>query len=218
MQTSTEPGARAPNPILAVFGRALENALNHGLDLDPDTQAALHGLDGRAVTLTFAGTGLAMRVTVDGRQLRVGPAFGATSDLSITATPGRLLGMAIARLRGDEDIALPGRIEIAGDAELARRLERLASRFAPDFDEVFSRVFGDVAGFQIARALRRGLAFARTAGQGFLRDAADWLVEERGDVVARAELEGFLDQVDDLRERGDRLEARVRRLAGQRGT
>lgn len=212
MPTSADAAPRAPNPILAALGRGLEGALNHALALDPDTQAALQALDGRAVGVTFASTGMAMRVVVDGQQLRVGPAFAGDSDLRVTATPGSLLGMAFARLRGDADAAMPGKVEIAGDADLARRLERLMSRFEPDVDQAFASVFGDVVGFQVARAVRRGFAFARDGASGVARDTADWLVEERRDLVARAEMEAFLDDVDTLRDRGDRLEARVRRL------
>ena len=210
--TSPAPATRAPNPVLSVLGRGLEAALNRALALDADTRTDLRALDGRAVGIRFVGTGTAMRVAVDGERLRVGPAFAGDTDLRVAATPGSLLGMAFARLRGDADATLPGKIEIAGDAELARRLERLVSRFEPDVDQAFARVLGDVAGFQLARALRRGFAFARDGASSLARDTADWLVEERRDLVARGEMEAFLDDVDDLRERGDRLDARVRRL------
>ncbi len=204
---------RAPNPILAVLGRALEGVLNRAVQLDPDTRTGLAALDGRAVAAEFRGTGLALRVHVAGERLKVGPAFNASSDLRVSATPGSLLGMAFARLRGDGDAVLPGKVEIAGDAELARRLERLLSRFEPDIDEAFARVFGDVAGFQIARAFRRGFAFAHDSARALVRDGADYLVEERRDLIAKAEMEQFLDEVDLVRERGDRLDARVQRLA-----
>ncbi|MGB0133457.1 ubiquinone biosynthesis accessory factor UbiJ, partial [Dokdonella sp.] len=145
--------------------------------------------------------------------LVVGPAFEGDSQLRVSATPGSLLGMAFARLRGDPDAAVPpGQVEIAGDAELARRLERVATRFEPDVDEAFARVFGDVVGFQIARLFRRGLTAARESAGSLVRDGADYLVEESRDLIAKPEMEQFLDEVDELRERGDRLEARMRRL------
>ena len=212
--TNPAPAApRAPNPVLALFGRGLETALNHALSLDPETRGALGVLDGRAIAVEFRGTGLSLRLAVDAQRLTIGPAFAAPSDLRVAATPGSLLGLAVARLRGDRDAVLPGKVEIAGDAELARRVERLLTRFEPDVDEAFARVFGDIAGFQVARALRRGFAAAREATSAFARDSADWLVEESRVLAARAEIEPFLDEVDALRERGDRLEARVRRLA-----
>jgi ubiquinone biosynthesis protein UbiJ len=201
--------------VLAAFGRALESALNRLVDLDPETRAALRALDRRAITLTFRDTSLAMRIAVAGDKLAIGPAFEGDSGLSVAATPFALLGLALARGR-DEAIA-PGKVEISGDADLARRIERIASRFAPDFDEAFARVFGDVAGFQIARTLRRALAGARDAARALARDSATFLTEESCDLVAKGELDAFLDDVDDVRERADRIEARVRRLAVARG-
>lgn len=202
--------ARAPNPVLAAFGRALEGALNRLVALDVETASRLSGLDGRALTLDFKGALPPLRITVDGARLRIGPASAGDSALRVAATPGALLGLALAR--GRDGAIAPGRVEIAGDAELARRLERLAANFAPDFDEAFARAFGDVAGFRLARAVRGALAWSRASAHAFARDAAEFLSEEGRDLVSRAELDGFLDEVDALRERSERLEARLRRL------
>lgn len=208
--TPAAGAARAPNPVLAALGHVLEAALNRVVALDVDTFSRLSGLDGRALTLDFKGALPSMRIAVDGARLRVGPASGGDSALRVAATPGALLGLALAR--GRDGAIAPGRVEIAGDAELARRLERLAANFAPDFDEAFARAFGDVAGFRIARAVRGALGWSRGSARAFARDAAEFLSEEGRDLVPRAELDGFLDEVDVLRERADRLEARLRRL------
>lgn len=211
--SESRPAKRLPNPVLRGLGRGLEKVLNHALSLDPDTRDALGALDGRALCVSFRGTGLALRLTVHDRQLRVGPAFEGDSQLRVSATPGSLLGMAFARLFGNPEAMIPpGQVEISGDAELARRLERIATRFEPDIDEAFARVFGDVAGYQIARLFRRGLAAAHESASSLVRDGADFLVEESRDLIAKAEMEQFLDEVDELRERGDRLEARLRQL------
>ena len=211
-----QPGANAerkPNPVLAVLGRALEAALNRVVDLDPDTRTALRALDGRAITLAFRSTPLAMRIAVDGDRLAIGPAFGGDSALCITAAPSALLAMALSR--GRDDAPTPGRVDVSGDADLARRLERIAKKFEPDFDEAFARAFGDVAGFQIARGVRRALAGVRDGAQAFARDSAEYLSEEGRVIVPKAEVDVFLDDVDALRERTDRLDARVKRLAGR---
>ena len=210
-EPSASAASRAPNPVLAVLGRVLESALNRLVDLDPDTRASLSELDGRAITLDVANTPLAMRIAVSGDRLTIGPAFDAASALRIAASPGALLGFALAR--GREQPYVAGRVEVAGDADLARRIERIATRFAPDFDEAFARVFGDVAGVQIARGVRGALSGMHNGAQALARDTATFLSEESRDLLAKAELDEFLDSVDALRERTDRLDARVRRLA-----
>lgn len=197
-----------PRPLRKLAGHALETALNHALSLDPDTQAKLAALDGRSVQLHLQGVNIALAVTVQGERLRVGPA-PERSDLRVAATPGSLLSMLFRR--HDESLA-PGKVEIAGDAELARRLEKLASGFAPDFEEAFTRSFGDVLGVPLAKALREGLAHARETASHLSEDGAAWLRDETRMAVAPGEMESFLDDVDALRERTERLEARLARL------
>lgn len=209
--SSHAPGAtRTPNRALSALGRLLETAIEHALSLDPDSRSRIAALDGRSVTVRFRGTSLAVRATVRDARLQIGPAWDGASELELEATPGAWLAMAAARGSGTLP---PGRVQIAGDAELARRLEQILGGFAPDLDEGVARVFGDVAGFQLARLARRGAGWARAAAGALLRDGADYLVEEDRSLVARAELDTFFDEVDALREGSDRLHVRVRRLA-----
>lgn len=192
-------------------GRALEAALNRALALDPETRAALASLDGRSVELAVESPPLALRVTVAGERLQVGPVDTAReADLGIRATLGGLLSQ-LPMFRSD-DAPPVGRMRVSGDADLARRLQRLAERFDPDWQQPFASVFGDVAGVQVANALAAGLRHARDAGRDFAEVAAEYVTEESRDVVPRAELEAFHDDVDTLRDDAARLAARVARL------
>ena len=202
-----------PQPLRKLAGRALETALNHALSLDPDTQSRLAALDGRSVQLQLRGIDLALAITVEGDRLKVGPAPEA-SDLRVAATPGSLLSMLFRR---HSDGMAPGKVEIAGDAELARRLEKLASGFAPDFEEAFTRTFGDVVGVPLAEAVRNGLTHARETASHLSQDGAAWLRDETRIALAPGEVESFLDEVDALRERTERLDARLARLERVRG-
>ncbi|HZP65688.1 MAG TPA: SCP2 sterol-binding domain-containing protein [Rudaea sp.] len=202
--------SRTPNPVLATLGRLLESALDRALALDPATQAKLAALEGRRIGVTLRGIGLALALTVHGGRLEVGPHWQHAADLDLRATPGSLLAFALRR----EDSALPpGKVDIAGDAELARQVEKLLRDFRPDVEEAFARSFGDVLGVPIARGLRRALAYAADSAHALAKDGAEFLRDERRDLVAPAEMEQFLDDVDALRERADRLDARLARLA-----
>ncbi|HEV2620784.1 MAG TPA: SCP2 sterol-binding domain-containing protein [Frateuria sp.] len=202
------PNAWLPQPLRKLAGRALETALNHTLALDPDTRHKLAALEGRSIQLHLRGPELVLRVAVEGQRLRVGPPQDS-SQLRVAASPASLLAMALRR--GDESVS-PGKVEIAGDADLARRLEKLASAFAPDFEEAFARSFGDVLGVPLAQAIARGLRHARESARHFTEDGADWLRDEAQLTPAMGEVDDFLDGVDRLRERTERLEARLARL------
>jgi len=75
------------------------------------------------------------------------------------------------------------------------------------------RVFGEVLGVQIANALRSALQHARRGASDLAHSAADFVTEESRDVVARAELDAFHDDVDVMRDDVERIAARVQRLA-----
>lgn len=209
--TDATPNSWLPQPLRRLAGRALETALNHTLSLDPDRQQRLIALNGRRVLLHLRGPEIALAIAVEDGRLKVGPPEenAPGSQLRVAATPGSLLAMLFKR---DDDGISPGKVDIAGDAELARRLEKLATTFAPDFEEAFARTFGDVLGVPIAKAVRKALSHAKETAAHLTEDSADWLREESRLALAPGEVEGFLDGVDTLRERSERLESRVQRL------
>lgn len=203
----------SPRPLLAALGRALELVLDRALALDPDTRAALATLEGREMALALQAPPLALRVRVETGRLVIGPDRGAEADLSVRTT----LGAVIAQLLpGREAGALPvGQVRISGDAELARRVQQLLQRYEPDVEEAFTRLFGDVIGVQLARALRRGVDWSRATATVMARNTAEYLSEESGDLVPKAELEAFLDEVDETRDAVERLERKIARVQGR---
>ena len=194
--------------------RALEAALNRALALDPETRDGLRALDGQRIVLQLEQPPLALQVRVQGERLAVGPVDDTGEpDLSVRSTL-RALVAQLPMFRRD-DAPPVGRLRMSGDAELARRLQRLAERFDPDWQQPFAAVFGDVLGVQIANAVAGALRQARHAGRNLAHTAAEYLTEESRDVVGREELNAFHDDVDGLRDDVERLVARIARL--QRG-
>lgn len=185
--------------------------MNRALALDPDTRESLAVLDGRRVALHLSSPPLALQIRVAGERLEVGPAdTGETAHLSVRSTLGGLLAQ-LPFMRND-DAPPVGQLRIEGDADLARRLQRLAERFDPDWQKPFAQIFGDVLGVQIANALAAGLRQARVVATGFAGSAAEYVTEESRDVVPRAELDAFFDDVDAMRDDVERMAARVSRL------
>ena len=203
---------RTPNPILATLGRLLEEALNRALGFDPEMRTQLASLEGRRIGVELEPANLALAIRVEGGRLRVGPHWEHAADLGLRATPGSLLAFALRR----DDSPLPaGKVAISGDAELARRVEKLMRGFRPDIEEAFAKVFGDVIGVPIARTLHAALRWSRDSAQAFAQDSADFLRDDSRDLIAPAEMDQFLDDVDVLRDRAERLSARVNRLAAR---
>ncbi len=211
----------SPSPLDALkplAGRALEAALNRVLALDPETCQALRDLDGQRVALTIEAPALALQIRVDGTRLRVGPVDATQEpDLAVRSTLGGLFAQLPFLAQARRGASPVGRVRVSGDAELARRLQHLAARFDPDWQQPFAQVFGEVLGVQLANAMRSALQHAWQGAQDLAHSAAEYVTEESRDVIARAELEAFYDDVDVLRDDLERLAARIARLQPGRG-
>jgi len=206
---------RQPNPVLLRLGGLLEAALNRALVLDSHTRSAVTALAGRRIGVELRGTPLALAIAVREGRLAVEPHWSKPVDLNLHASPASLVAFALRR--GEESPLPPGKVDISGDAELARRMEKLLRDFRPDIEEAFAKTFGDVLGVPLARAFQRAFAWTLETAQVLVQDGAEYLREESRDLIAPAEMEQFLDAVDDVRERADRLQARVQRLAPRGG-
>ncbi|RBJ83006.1 SCP2 domain-containing protein, partial [Xanthomonas oryzae pv. oryzae] len=87
----------------------------------------------------------------------------------------------------------------------------------PDWQLPFVAVFGEILGVQIASAVGAALQQARCSAVDLAQSAAEFVTEESRDVLPRAELEAFHDDVDELRDDVERLAARVSRLRASGG-
>lgn len=210
----------APLSWKPLAGRALEAALNRAVSLDEEAQRAVAALEGQRIAIRLESPAMALQVTVEAERLAVGPvATEGEPDLSVRSTLGGLLSQlpALMGMNLRNDAAPPvGKLRIEGDAELARRLQKLAANFDPDWQRPFAAVLGDVIGVQVANAFAAALRQARTFAGNSAEVAAEYLTEESRDVVPKAELEAFHDDVDALRDDVERLAARVDRLGTAR--
>ncbi len=209
-----QPNAWIPHPLRRLGGLALTLALNRLLALDPDAREAIDRLEGRRIGVHLRGPEIAFSIAARHGTLQIEPPpsagdDGSPNDFEVNATPGTLLAMALGRGYGGRPA---GKVEIAGDAELAHRVQQLARDYKPDFEAAFARVFGEVAGTAIARALHDAARWAGEGAKHFRDDGIDWLRDEARLTVPPAEVTAFLDDVDALRERAERLAARVRNL------
>lgn len=188
---------------------ALEQLLNGCLQLAPDAAPVLAQLAGRRVrieVLTPLPEATVLSLWCDGEHLHVDPDPGAGgADAVVRGTP-----FALARL-GTGQIADSG-AEFSGDAVVAATLRRLFRDHVPEFEEVLSRLVGDVLAHQFTRTLRPLRQWQQKAVETVLRDAGEYLQFENRALAPSADVAAFCDAVDGLREDADRLEARIERL------
>lgn len=195
-------------PMLACA--AMEIALNRFLALEPEVLAQSAKLDGRVLALHAAGPDWEFFLRFHKSGVQVLERWEPPADVRITAPALSLLRQALASA-GDGEASLTG-IRVEGDADLLSRFRSLLGRVGFEPEEWLAQWVGDGAAHRVNQALGGLLRWGRGAAGTLALDTAEYLREETRDLAHRADVERWMDEVDRVRERGDRLAARLQRL------
>ena len=154
-------------PLPGLLAHTLETAINHVLQLDMESPTRVRKLEGKLLQVNLDGLNITLFFTFKHGVVRVRLDADGTPDTVISGTPVALFSMAEPE---DADWGLPkSKVQINGDASLARDLERIFSKLEPDWEAPLAGMLGDVAGHQAAHGIREGLKTAketaRTAGE-----------------------------------------------------
>jgi ubiquinone biosynthesis protein UbiJ len=195
------------------IARLLERAVRRASAESPRAVALLKSLSGRRLAVRIAGSPSDFVVESTGATLHlvslVNASFNSPTDATIAGGP-----LALLTLAGPDPQAVIARgdVTIAGDAEIAQQFRELGMLLRPDLETGLSQFIGRSGAHLAMRGLRSVVDGARERAWTLTQNTADYLAHERGALVSRAEAEHFLRGVDEMRERLDRLEARLQQV------
>lgn len=187
--------------------RPLEALLNRGLRASTDASRRCRALQGSTFRIELDGLGLGFTLASQGDAIALLQQGRADAKLS-----GSPLSLARLAATGDERLLRSKAVRISGDPMVARDYRELIALAVPDFEEELARLVGDVAAVQIGKLARRLTGWGLDAADRLSSSMAEYLQEESRELPSRAEVEAFLDGVDELSGATDRLEARLARL------
>jgi ubiquinone biosynthesis protein UbiJ len=194
-------------PATPVWFAAAEAVLNRSIQARSQAVALTRRLEGKSLEIDVTGL-LRVRAACHGARLTLGLADDTTADAVIAGSPAALLALMAGAARP----ASGASAQVRGDAETAAAYRDLLRAARPDLEEELARLVGDLPARRAGTFARGTLAWVGRAGRRFGENIAEYLQEESRMLVNQTELEEFLRGVDELREAGDRIEARLRRL------
>ena len=194
-------------PMLATA--ALEKVINQALRLDPESLKRITKLEGKVIALEIQGSGIEFYLVPNAQGLRIQSIFEGEPDVRIKGGLFSLVRMGLS----DHPASLFGKgVEMEGDTHLGRQVQQVLDGLDVDWEEQLSRFTGDVVAHQIGNVVRDFTRWGASTVETLGRDVAEYLQEESRDLVVKAELTPFLDQVDTLRSDVDRLTQRIAQL------
>jgi len=145
----------------------------------------------------------------------------AASGIEVDSAPdGTISGSALTLLRlmtekdSERSLVNPG-IRIGGDSEFVQSVYRLFLDMEIDWQEPLSKVIGDVPTHGLEQLLGSIRDFARGAADSLKRNLDEYLHEESRMVPPGNQVDIFDQDLDSLRLRLDRLQARIQLLTRQ---
>jgi ubiquinone biosynthesis protein UbiJ len=201
-------------PLPQILAGLIEAGANRVLALDPESSTRLLKLQGKVLQLDLEGLEISLFLTFDSGNILAGLESDTEPDTIITGTPTALFAMAAP---GEaSNWGLPGSsVQISGDANLARDIERVFSKMEPDFQKPLTDILGDVVGFQFASGMKQGTEAVKKAVEQTAEMAGTYFRDESDFLVQPEELKGFNSAVDGLNDAIERLEAKIRNLSGK---
>ncbi len=189
---------------------ALEIALNRYLRLEPAAIDECSELAGRSIALSVTQPAWTFLIEFTATGVRVASELPTPPDVSVSAPISALVRLGAASARGDS--GLPSGIQVEGDVELLSRFNKLIAAVGFDLEEVFAKYMNDGAAHRLADGIKDLFGWGRKTADTLLLDTAEYLREETRDLARAADVEEWSEGVDDVRERADRLEAKLSRL------
>jgi ubiquinone biosynthesis protein UbiJ len=189
-----------------MLARRFEALLARQLEASPRARQLVQRLDGKPLRVAPRHLPWTFTVHAAEGRLRLAVDDDAAAAATVSGTPLSLLALAG---RDPQAVIRRGDVRIDGDAEVAELYRELAALLRPDLEEELSRWVGDVPAHEAGTLARSALGWLGDVLQTASDNLGEYLAHERRDLVPRAEAQGFLDGVDELRERVDRLQARL---------
>jgi len=180
----------------------------------PRAQELLALLEGKSLGIQMQYTPWRVRLDARAGRLLVARDQDGSADALLAGTPLALLSLV---REAPAEVIRRGDVTLTGNSEVAEQFQELALLLRPDLEESLGKMIGDVPAYGLGQLLRKALEYSRASARTVGLNVGEYLAHERRILVPRAEADGFLSGVDELRESTDRLAARVQALEAQPG-
>lgn len=200
-----------PLPFLS----AIETAFNAWLKLDGETLSRFAELDGKIIRFHITGLDLNLYFLPATSGIQVLGSYpdeeqGGIVDATIHGSPIALIRLSTSDNAGEA--MLKSDVEIEGDMQVAEKFSTILRDVNIDWEELLSKLVGDIVAHQAGQATRNVTGWLKDTREAMQQNTAEYLSEESGLAPAEAEINEFVEQVDDIRMDVDRLEARIKLL------
>lgn len=199
------------NTSTSILTSLLDTALTRWVQLDPEAPEALKRLSEKVICIHI--TGLEMKLfffpSVNG--IYTMTEYADVPDACLKTPPASLLKLAMAENSG-KAILESDAVSLEGSLGVLEAFMKIISGAGIDWEELLSRMVGDILAYQTGETIRNTKGWLDETRLAMQMNVSEYLQEESRVTPAEVEVAYYMDQVDQLRDDTDRLEARIQRI------
>jgi len=192
--------------IASSFEKALKKYLQH----DESIAGKLAKLEGKVISIenTLPPFTLFLFPSINGIQISTD--YNAEPDAIIRGNPVSLTALMTSTKKSD--VMFSQHASLHGDTVVGQEFSNILKQVDFDWEEELSHLTGDPVAHQIGRTVRALSDWGKDVMASSQMNVSEYLHEEIRLLPAREEINGFLAEIDQLRNDTDRLEQRITRL------
>ena len=193
-----------------LFLNTLTKAINKVLSFDPESFEKLKTLHLKLIQLEITKPQISIFLELNEDGVRVFHPENTSESIKVDII---IQGSALdlMKLSRQEHVSLyESQVKIIGDMGLADAMRKIFGQLEIDWEGGLAEYTGDVAAYHIGQFARRGWAWLKSARENLHQDIKEYAQEEIRVLPTRLEMDKFANEVRDLRNGIERLEARFR--------
>lgn len=192
---------------------AFEAALNKYLSLDEDVTLFLQPLAGKVIAITIQPFDETIYLCPTPHSIQIIDCYEGTLDTTLSGSLPAfgLMGLSSTPARS----FFSGEVTITGDLSIGHQLQKLFDQLDIDLEEQLSHVTGDVIAHKIGYFFRSANEWNKESFNSLQLNIKEFLQDETQDLPPAPEIDILNEQVDQIKEDLERLEARINRIGTQ---
>lgn len=198
------------SPVTLATLTAIEAVINKALSLDETSQQKLHAIDGKCIAITMNNLNIVFYVLCTAHGLYLQHRFEGDPDTALQGSVSSYIKLLTAQ---DKTLAiLTSDIEISGDHAVAQALQSLFIDLNIDWEAQLSLITGGIVAHELSSITTSVSTWLKNTAIHFARDMQEFLDEEAPFTTPRGKVDVYLNELDNLKLRMDRLDAHLAAL------
>jgi len=202
------------NPLNGVSASAIQSIARRLLNLDVEAKKHLIEFDDKVIHIFVEDFNLAYYFSFKKGELFVAHQCEDAVSASISGRFSGFIGAAAAEHSSDS--IFKGELNFSGEISTAKQFQLFVQSLSIDWHEPLAQLLGDPIGHSLATSIEQLSGWLFNTVSSVNKDISEYIQEEIKITPSELEQQHFFQNVDQLRGRADRLNAKITQLQQKR--